>query len=187
MNILSLLTQDHRNLGALFARVPDATDDPTELDRLATLISEQLSAHASVEEQLLYPALLANAGDDRLQVLKALEDHHSAETLLHEALTLAPGDERLAAKLTLLAEVVPHHVDQEEASLFDLARKTLSHTELETMGDQAEQLKKVAPTRPHPHLTGKPAWQTALAPAVAVADRMVTTGRKFVEDALSKR
>lgn len=185
MNILTLLTQDHRNLSALFTRVPAAVDDAVELNHLATLISEQLSRHAAVEEQLLYPALLAEAGDDRLLVLKALEDHHAAEQTLLEALSLAPNDERLAAKLLLLGEVVPRHADAEEEELFDLARRVLSHTQLEEMGDQAEALKKVAPTRPHPHLTGRPLWQMALVLPVAVADRAITTARQLVGSGLN--
>jgi hemerythrin-like domain-containing protein len=181
MNLLTLLTQDHRNLTALFARVPATVDDPAEANHLATLISEQLSRHAAVEEQLLYPALLAeaDAGEDRLLVLKALEDHHAAEQTLLEALSIAPNDERLVAKLMLLAEVVPRHAEHEEEVLFDVARRVLTHTQLEEMGEQAEALKKVAPTRPHPHLTGRPLWQMALVLPIAVADRAVTTVRQL--------
>lgn len=187
MHILTLLTQDHRNLEALFHRVPDAVGDPAELQHLSTLISEHLSPHASVEEQLLYPALLANAGDQRMAVLKAIEDHHAAEQTLLEALSLPPADERLPAKLMLLAEVVPHHAEQEEEVLFDLARRVLTHPQLEEMGEQAEQLKKVAPTRPHPHLTGRPLWQTALAVPLGICDRVFTTGRQLVGSALGGR
>jgi len=185
MNILTLLTQDHRNLSALFARVPAAIDDPAEINHLATLVSEQLSRHAAVEEQLLYPALLAEAGEDRLLVLKALEDHHAAEQTLLEALALSPTDERLPAKLMLLADVVPRHADREEAELFDLARRVLTHTQLEDMGEAAEALKKVAPTRPHPHLTGRPLWQMALVLPVAIADRAVTTVRQLAGTGLN--
>jgi hemerythrin-like domain-containing protein len=185
MNVLTLLTQDHRNLSALFARVPAAIDDPAEINHLATLVSEQLSRHAAVEEQLLYPALLAEAGDDRLLVLKALEDHHAAEQTLLEALSLSPTDERLPAKLMLLADVVPRHAEHEEAELFDLARRVLSHEQLEDMGEAAEALKKVAPTRPHPHLTGRPLWQMALVLPVAVADRAITTVRQLAGTGLS--
>jgi hypothetical protein len=61
----------------------------------------------------------------------------------------------------------------------------LSHNQLEEMGDQAEALKKVAPTRPHPHLTGRPLWQMALVLPVAIADRAVTTVRQLAGTGLS--
>lgn len=188
MNILTLLTQDHRNLNALFARVPAATEDPAELNHLATLISEHLSRHAAVEEQILYPALLAEADEpeDRLLVLKALEDHHAAEQTLLEALSLSPTDERLAAKLLLLGEVVPRHAEAEEEVLFDVARRAFKNPQLEDMGERAEALKQVAPTRPHPHLTGRPLWQMAMILPVAVADRAITATRHLVDAGLGR-
>ncbi len=149
------------------------------------MISEHLSAHAAVEEQLLYPALLAAAGDDRMTVLRAMEDHHAMEQTLLEALSLAPSDERLAAKLLLLGDVVPRHAEQEEEVLFDLARLTIDAPELEALGERAETVKAQAPTRPHPHLTGKPLLQQALGLPVAIADRCFTTGRSVVSRVLA--
>jgi len=180
MHIIRFLTEDHRNISALLARVPAAIDDPAELDHLRTLISEHLSRHAAVEEQLFYPALLDVADGDRLEVLRALEDHHVVEQSLLEALALPTGDERLAPKLLLLADAVPRHVEQEEEVLFDLARRLLKEPQLEQLGEQAEAVKEAAPTRPHPHLTGRPKWQQALGGPIGLIDQALSTGRRVV-------
>ncbi|MBI2711060.1 MAG: hemerythrin domain-containing protein [Actinobacteria bacterium] len=187
MNILTLLTQDHRNLTPLFARAAAAAGEPEELVHVRDLVSEHISRHAAVEEQLLYPALLEQAGDDRPAVLRALEDHHAAETLLAEALQLPAADERLPAKLSLLADDVTRHLEHEEQELFDLARRTLTEPRLEELGEQAERVKAMAPTQPHPHMTGKPAWQAALALPVHLTDKALTTSRKLVGQLLGSR
>ncbi len=182
-----MLTQDHRNLEALFKRVPGALDDPEELSHLRELISEHLSAHAAVEEQLLYPALLEVAGGERPLVLRAIEDHHAAEQTLLEALTTPPGDERLGAKLALLADVVPAHAEREETELFDLARRASADLDLDALGERAEQVKATAPSQPHPHLTGKPLVQQVLAVPTAIADRALSTARQVVSTILARK
>ncbi len=83
------------------------------------------------------------------------------------------------------ATVVPRHAEQEEEVLFDLARLTIDAPELEALGERAETVKAQAPTRPHPHLTGKPLLQQALGLPVAIADRCFTTGRSVVSRVLA--
>lgn len=180
MHIIRFLTEDHRNISALFARLPAAIDDPVELEHLRTLISEHLSRHAAVEEQVFYPALLDVADEDRLEVLRALEDHHVVEQSLLEALAIPSTDERLPAKLLLLADTVPRHIEQEEDVLFDMARRLLKEPQLEELGDRAEAVKEAAPTRPHPHLTGRPLLQHVLGVPVGLFDRVLTTGRRVL-------
>ena len=77
MNILSLLTTDHRNVDALFTEFTLAKpDDLEDLARLRDLILEQLAIHSEIEEETLYPALRGRAEDD---VLEALEEHHAVK------------------------------------------------------------------------------------------------------------
>ncbi|MBV9269564.1 MAG: hemerythrin domain-containing protein, partial [Candidatus Eremiobacteraeota bacterium] len=47
-------------------------------------------------------------------------------------------DESYKAKLTLLCELVDHHVKEEESTLFKMAKQLFSKEELEELGAQME-------------------------------------------------
>ena len=181
MNIISLLTTDHRNVDALFTEFAHTEPDDLEsLGRLRYLILKQLAIHAEIEEQTLYPALRAEAPDD---VLEALEEHHAVKATLAELERMPPSAERFRAKMTVVIENVRHHVEEEEGSdgLFDVARKTLKPTQMEEMGERAEQLRKAGPTRPHPFAPDTPPLNVLVGLPVAVLDRVVTSARQVVE------
>ncbi len=125
MNIISLLTTDHRNVDALFTEFTLAKPDDVEsLARLRDLILEQLAVHAQIEEQTLYPALRDEAADD---VLEALEEHHAVKATLAELERMPATAERFRAKMTVVIESVRHHIEEEEEEgpegLFEAARK----------------------------------------------------------------
>src|SRR5688572_13752674 len=181
MNILSTLTTDHDNVEALFKRF-EATEpgDLEELGHLRDQILEQLAIHAEIEEQLLYPALREAATDD---VLESLEEHHAVKAMLAELERMAPTHERFRAKMAVVIENVRHHVEEEEGDdgLFAVARKHLKQPQLEAMAEDAEAIREVGPTRPHPLSPDQPPLNVILALPVAVMDRVVTPLRKAVE------
>lgn len=187
MNILALLTQDHRNVEELFRRFERV--EPGEVDEAAHLrdkILEHLSQHAVVEEQVFYPAL--RRADEGLEaaILEALEEHHAAKLTLAELEKLPPIAERFRAKMQVLISSVREHVEEEEGELFEQARKALKTTELEDLGEAAEKAKAAAPTRPHPWLPDQPPFNIVVAPLV-VLDKVVTGLRKTVERTLLNR
>ncbi len=187
MNIISLLTTDHRNVDALFTEFAHTEPDDLEsLGRLRDLILKQLAIHAEIEEQTLYPALRAEAPDD---VLEALEEHHAVKATLAELERMPPSAERFRAKMTVVIENVRHHVEEEEGSdgLFDVARKTLKPTQMEEMGERAEQLRKSGPTRPHPFAPDTPPLNVLIGLPVAVLDRVVTSARQVVERTILRK
>jgi hemerythrin superfamily protein len=151
MNALKLLKQDHRTVEALFKQFEKAGDKAfKEKQEIARKIVKELSIHASIEEQLLYPA--ARARDEQLddQVLEALEEHHVAKWTLNEIDRMSPEDERFDAKVTVLIENIRHHVKEEENELFPKLEKIMGKAELEAIGAALEQAKLIAPTHPHP-------------------------------------
>ncbi|MEA3055434.1 MAG: hypothetical protein QOD30_866, partial [Actinomycetota bacterium] len=66
MNAITLLKTDHGNVDTLFKQFETLgrDGDPKDKRRVVDHIIEQLSVHASIEEQLLYPALRAKLDDD---------------------------------------------------------------------------------------------------------------------------
>jgi hemerythrin superfamily protein len=187
MNAITLLKTDHGNVDALFKQLEalGRDGDRAEKRRIVDHVIEQLSIHASIEEQVLYPALREKLDDDFL-VLEALEEHHAAKLFLAEIEKLPPTNERFDAKVSVLIESVRHHVEEEESELFDLLREHFKGTELDDLGRAMEEAKATAPTRPHPFTPDQPPLQTLIAGPVSVLDRFITTGRKAVEDGLTQ-
>ena len=182
MNALTLLKQDHGNVEELFRRFETAgPEDVEELARVRDLVIEQLSKHAVVEEQVFYPAIRAKLGDEHaFTVLEGLEEHHVVKTTLSELEKLAPTHERFRAKFTVLIESVRHHVEEEENDMFPQVRDAFTVEELNTMGEQMEAAKKIAPTRAHPLVPDVPPFNVLLGLPIAVLDGAITAGKEAV-------
>jgi hemerythrin-like domain-containing protein len=71
-------------------------------------------------------------------ILEAYEEHHVVKLVLAELPRVNPEDERFEAKMTVLSELIQHHVDEEEKEMFKLAQK-LGRPELESLGEQMEE------------------------------------------------
>ncbi len=151
MDAIRLLKQDHKTVEALFKRFEAAGDRAFKAKRsLAEQIIKELSIHASIEEQFLYPAARERNEALKDQVLEALEEHHLAKATLSELDKMNPQDERFDAKMTVLMENVRHHVEEEQGELFPKLEKVMGKDELEALGAAMEQAKSAAPTHPHP-------------------------------------
>ena len=157
---LDNLIEDHRRVDALLER---ATSDRVRRDTLANLveqIGEELAIHAGIEEMVLYPAARAALqearGDDDADVLEALEEHHVVKSILAELARLPVADERFAAKVSVLAEIVRHHVKEEETELFPRLRRLIPAEQLQQMGPLLDEARIVAPRQAHPHAPDQP-------------------------------
>jgi hemerythrin superfamily protein len=173
---IAVLKADHRHVSELFDRFEGlgerayATRERT-LDR----IIEELSIHAGIEENVFYPAVRARFAErDESMVLEALEEHHVVKLLLRELESMDPRSERYVAKVTVLREIVEHHVEEEETELFKRVRDSFSRSELRDLGAELEAARSAAPTRPHPSAPDEPPASTVAnvltAPLDAAAD-----------------
>jgi hypothetical protein len=74
---------------------------------------------------------------------------------------------------------IRHHIEDEEEQMFAHMRQVLDADELRTLGASVEAFKKVAPTRPHPHVPNEALPRMAAGPAASLFDRMrdLATGR----------
>jgi hemerythrin-like domain-containing protein len=69
-------------------------------------------------------------------VLEAFEEHHVVDLVLAELPELDPEDERFAAKMTVLSELVEHHADEEEKEMFPMAERKLGAERIAELGRQ---------------------------------------------------
>ncbi|MCP3143070.1 hemerythrin domain-containing protein [Pyxidicoccus xibeiensis] len=171
MDAIALLKADHKTVEQLFRKYEKAGPNAHKLKRkLVDQMVRELSMHASIEEQVFYPAVRARAeelGDD---VLNALEEHHVVKLTLAELDALPPEAERFDAKVHVLMENVRSHVLDEESELFPAVKKAFRPQELRTMADVLEMAKKAAPTRPHPLAPDTPPGNIVAGAMSAVMD-----------------
>ncbi len=185
LDAVALIKNDHETMKGLFRKF-ESTRNARAKGRIRDNIVKELSIHASIEEELLYPAADERARQKGL-VLESLEEHHLVKVLLAEIDGMNPEDERFEAKVHVLMENVMHHAQEEEKELLPKVRQVLSRSELIELGEQMAQAKKRAPTRPHPKAPDTPPGIQVAGPVSAVMDAakdMVRDTRQAVGDAI---
>jgi len=149
MDPVKLIRQDHRTVKSLF-RSFERADRRAEKQKIAEEIIEELSIHAIIEEQLVYPVLREAERRLERRVLNALEEHHSAKLLLAELDKMKVDEERYGAKMHVVRQTVEAHIEEEEATLLPRLDKLLDDDVRSTLAEAMMAARKVAPNHPHP-------------------------------------
>jgi hemerythrin superfamily protein len=138
MKAPDLLKKQHKDVKALFKKI-EKTEDGRQRRPLMQEIATALQAHTTIEEEIFYPAV-RGVGSKKAEEMvdEAFEEHHVVELVLAELPQVDPADERFHAKMTVLSELVEHHVEEEEEEMFKLAKK-LGEDELEALGERMEE------------------------------------------------
>ena len=139
-----LLQQDHETVKELFADFETASknDDNDEKAAIVEEILAALEAHATVEEEIFYPAVKkARSENTKDEVREAYEEHQQIKNLLAALSELNPDDESYDAKLKVLRDDVEHHVTEEEGEMFPDARKFLGKEKLQALGEKIAAMK----------------------------------------------
>ncbi|HXJ63952.1 MAG TPA: hemerythrin domain-containing protein [Actinomycetota bacterium] len=171
MDAITLLKDDHRKVKELFSKYERAGNRAfATKKKLVDKITEELSVHAAIEEQVFYPSVREAIVETEDDVLESLEEHHIVKWTLSELEKMEPQDERYDAKVTVLIESVRHHIGEEEQDMFPKVRKALTRTQLSELGDLMERAKLAAPTRPHPRAPEEPPGNVIGGPVLAMLD-----------------
>ena len=119
---IELLMADHRVVESLFEKF-EASDDNDEKQRIARQVCLELMVHATIEEEVFYPAVKDAVDDDIYN--EAYVEHDGAKVMIAELLEGSPDDDFYDAKLKVLSEMIKHHVKEEEQrdGLFAQAKK----------------------------------------------------------------
>lgn len=138
---LSLLKQDHDMAKELLEHLAESTPraSKSRRDTLAKVAS-MLKAHMKIEEEIFYPAFEA-AGektDDSKKYYEAVEEHHAADVVLADCMKADPSGPNFAGKIKVLKELIEHHIEEEEKSMFPRAKKLLDKDELVSLGERME-------------------------------------------------
>jgi hemerythrin superfamily protein len=135
---VELIKSDHREVEQLFREFEEAGDRAYKTKQeLVGQIVEELEVHATIEEEIYYPAVEAKARKDGKELIaEAVEEHHVVKVLLGELGSMSSEDEAFDAKVTVLMENVRHHVEEEESELLPQSEKILGTDELTRLGEQ---------------------------------------------------
>jgi len=131
---VALLKADHREVEDLFEQFDKARDTQRKL-KLATQICTALKVHTMIEEEIFYPAFLDATEEEDIHH-EAIVEHNGAKKLIAEIEQMDPDDEYYDAKVTVLSEMIKHHVKEEEQAggMFSNAKK--SDMDLDALGEQ---------------------------------------------------
>lgn len=132
---IALLKEDHRKVEELFKDFEGAKGDGRK-EKLAQEICLELSVHATIEEEIFYPACEGKVDEDLLK--ESYVEHDAAKILIAEIVAGGgSNDEFFDAKVKVLQEEIEHHVEEEERrleGLFAQARK--ADLDLDALGEQ---------------------------------------------------
>lgn len=149
VNAIELLESQHREVERLFDEFEQLGERAFKARmHVFEKISHKLTCHALIEEKVFYPA---GKKADKDTTLEAYEEHDVIKSMLKKIAALEPGDETFLAKVTVLKEIVQHHVKEEEGEYFPKVRQDLGEAALmEIGGEMAVMFERLDGQHPEP-------------------------------------
>ncbi|MCU0574325.1 MAG: hemerythrin domain-containing protein [Syntrophobacteraceae bacterium] len=126
MDVVDALVSHHGVLRQLYLQSETNPEIFEELMR-------QLVVHHTMEERYFYE-LLEGFPQARRDALEAVNEHHIIELIIKDAERFPRDHERFSVKVESLGEYTTHHLDEEEAQIFPLARQLFTLEDLNTLG-----------------------------------------------------
>ena len=133
-------------------------------------VIRELSVHAAIEEQVLYPVMRKELPDGETLIQKAIDEHQEVKETL-AAIERADAPTQRDQLLVQLMGRVRDHVEEEETELFPKLQASISRAHLQEMGGKLAAAKKMAPTHPHPNAPNTPPGNLVGGVAAAVMDK----------------
>jgi hemerythrin-like domain-containing protein len=171
MDAVELIKQDHRTVDGLFKQFEGASS-AAQKGNIVNQVIRELSIHAAIEEEILYPAVRDVLPDGDEMVGDFLEEHHEAKELLKKLDRMDAGDHEFDPTMRTLMQEIRHHVEEEEQDTLPKFKQRLDAESLREIGEELEKAKRKAPTRPHPMAPDKPPGIKLAGPPAALLDRI---------------
>lgn len=138
-DIVALILKDHEPLKALIETLKSSelekSDKETALEEFIFL----LTTHAKAEEKSLY-VQMKEYEELRVESFEGDTEHAIADQLVQE-INASPDDDEWNAKVKVLAELVEHHIEEEENSLLPDVSETMDASVRTGVGQMYIQLK----------------------------------------------
>lgn len=122
----TFLDTDHKAVKKMFKAYEELThskarDVDQKKRELAQEICQELTVHATIEEEIFYPAL-REALKETDALAEAEVEHAGAKDLIAQIEAMDQADEMFDAKVKVLGEYIDHHVKEERNQIFPKAR-----------------------------------------------------------------
>jgi hypothetical protein len=139
-----LLDADHKAVKKMFEAYKALTESrsrtvASKKRELADQICLELTVHATIEEEIFYPAARGAIKDNSL-INEAAVEHATAKDLIAQIREMDETDELFDAKVLVLGEYIDHHVKEERGEMFPKVRKT--RLDLIAMRDELQSRKE---------------------------------------------
>jgi hypothetical protein len=182
---IELLRRDHDQISRLLAElaaspvgtIPADGDDPrgVTVERLVICTS----GHEAIEEQYFWPVVRRRVRDGAQLADEAVSQELQVKRVLDLLDGLDPAEGEFELLLRQLVSICHAHLDFEESRVWPRVRLALSEQELAELGTQLWRGRKLAPTRPHPHVPPDPEVQRLASRIAGATDRIrdALTGR----------
>jgi len=180
-NAISMLKKDHDTVKGLFDKFEDS-ENATEKQNIISEAVQELKIHATIEEEIFYPALRGELEEDVMN--EAEVEHHVARMLIAELDESDDDSEYQNARFKVLAEAVRHHIKEEEGQMFPQVKDL--DMDLDSLGERMMQRKEELQSEGVPEDSehgmvsanpGKIRERTTMATGTATGERK-TTARK---------
>jgi hemerythrin superfamily protein len=134
-DIVTLILDDHKPLKALIKILKDSKASITTKSPAFEKFAPALLAHAKAEEQCLYVPMNEDR-ELRIEAQEGFTEHSIADELITEILTIGPDDQDMwVAKVKVLAELVDHHIEEEEGVVLKKVKKQFNAEERAQIGE----------------------------------------------------
>ena len=157
VNPLVMLSNEHRAAEELFKRL--ASSKHTNREGTIESLIKELSLHAELEEEIVYPAVRRYVQGGRRLANQASEDHAQVAAMLDELSALDPYGSEADGLIQELHQMVREHVAEEEGpdGLFAQLRAEMDEASMREMSNQLVEAKmERAISNPAPEAGHKP-------------------------------
>jgi iron-sulfur cluster repair protein YtfE (RIC family) len=137
-DVIKLLETDHREVEDLFAKAESTTGSAKQ--QVVTKLASELTLHAEVEEQIVYPAMRQAGLNDIVE--EAEEEHSKVKELVAQLEAMDATTDEVDDVLSELKADVQHHVQEEESEGFPKFREAVDQAELQALATRVEEAKQ---------------------------------------------
>lgn len=132
-DVVTMILRDHKPIKELLTILKDGEAPISEKRTAFKEFEPLLSSHAKAEEKSLYN-FLKESNETRVEALEGDSEHEIADRLIMELSEISEDDDLWMAKVKVLAEVVDHHIKEEEKEVLKETIKDLSASDRSEIG-----------------------------------------------------
>lgn len=141
-NAIEMLKKDHERVKDIFEQYRALVEEGVSgnKDQKMALVKEAcdaLAIHSQIEEEIFYPAVQGEVGNNILA--EAFVEHDCAKDLIQQLEAMKDDEALFDAKFIVLGEMVKHHIEEEEDEIFPKASK--SNIDLYALGAEMQERK----------------------------------------------